>query len=295
MSHNIDIALIRAFLAVVETGSVTRAAALLNLTQAAVSQQLKRLEDLFGQALFERANRALTPTAAGERLVPHAERLLALNEEVWSFMHAPDYEGEIHVGVPWDIVQPTLPPVLKRFDRAWPRVRVMLVADVTVTLLEQLKRGALDLTLTTEQNVPGRAELLLRDPLVWVGAAGGEAHLRRPLPLSFGAPTCAFRAAALSALTKAKLDWRPVSEAPSNDAVKASLLADTAVAPMLRSSLSAGLQALDAQSGLPRLPDFNINMYMRPAGVTPIAEEFAKFVRQEFVCRYGDRTSRSVA
>ena len=54
MRRDIDIALLRAFVAVVETGSVTEAAGLLNLTQAAVSQQLKRLEELFGAEFFER-------------------------------------------------------------------------------------------------------------------------------------------------------------------------------------------------------------------------------------------------
>ena len=53
MHRDIDTALLRAFVAVVETGSVTGAAALLNLTQAAVSQQLKRLEEQFGPQLFE--------------------------------------------------------------------------------------------------------------------------------------------------------------------------------------------------------------------------------------------------
>ena len=55
MSRNIDVGLLRAFVAVAETGSVTRAAHLLNLTQAAVSQQFKRLEELFGVELFDRA------------------------------------------------------------------------------------------------------------------------------------------------------------------------------------------------------------------------------------------------
>lgn len=289
MNRNIDIALVRAFLAVIESGSVTRAAVLLNLTQAAVSQQLKRLEELFGLDLFERVGRALKPTPAGERLVAYAQRLVALNDEVWSLMSAPDYEGEVRVGVPWDIVSPNIPPVLKRFDRTWPRVRVTLVAGITVELLEQLKRGELDLTLTTERNVPEQAEVLLRDQLVWAGAVGGDAHQRCPLPLSLGDPSCAFRAAALGALTKARRDWRPVSEARSHDAVKASLLADIAVAPMLRSSLSPGLQAIEGSSGLPALPDYHINLYLRRTGVTPIAEEFAKFLRQEFAARYDDR------
>lgn len=289
MNRNIDTALVRAFLAVIETGSVTRAAVLLNLTQAAVSQQVKRLEELFGMALFERVSRTLRPTPAGERLVAHAQRLVALNDEVWGLMSAPDYEGEVRVGVPWDIVNPNMPPVLKRFDRTWPRVRVTLVAGITVELLQQLKRGELDLTLTTERGVPEHAEELLRDPLVWAGAAGGDAHARNPLPISLGDPSCAFRAAALGALTKAGRDWRPVSEARSHDAVKASLLADIAVAPMLRSSLSPGLQAFDPRCGLPMLPDYHINLYLRRTHATPIAQEFAKFVRQEFAARYDDR------
>lgn len=289
VNRNIDIALVRAFLAVIETGSVTRAAALLNLTQAGVSQQLKRLEELFGVPLFERVGRSLKPAPAGERLVSHAQRLVALNDEVWGLMSAPDYEGEVRVGVPWDIVNPNIPPVLKRFDRTWPRVRVTLIAGITVELLTALKRGELDLTLTTERNVPDDAELLLRDNLVWAGAVGGDAHLRRPLPLSLGDPSCAFRAAALGALTKAKRDWRPASEARAHDAVKATLLADIAVAPMLRSSLSEGLAAIEPQPGLPPLPDYHINLYTRRTGATPIAEEFARFVRQEFAARYADR------
>jgi DNA-binding transcriptional LysR family regulator len=66
MPHNIDTALLRAFLAVAETGGMTSAARLLNLTQAAVSQQVKRLEDAFGRQLFERDRRGLrlTPRAA---------------------------------------------------------------------------------------------------------------------------------------------------------------------------------------------------------------------------------------
>ncbi len=76
MSRNIDVGLLRAFVAVAETGSVTRAAHLLNLTQAAVSQQLKRLEELFGVELFDRTNRTLRTTAAGERLLSHAQTMM---------------------------------------------------------------------------------------------------------------------------------------------------------------------------------------------------------------------------
>ena len=213
MSRNIDVGLLRAFVAVVETGSVTRAAHLLNLTQAAVSQQLKRLEELFGVELFDRANRTLRTTAAGERLLSHAQTMMTMNDALWGLMSKPHYEGEVRVGVPHDVVEPNIPPVLKRFDRAWPRVRVTLTSGITVDLLAALERGELDVALSTERKVPDDAELLLRDPLVWVGARGGQAHLKQPLPVSFGSPNCAFRASAIAALATKGRDWRPMCEA----------------------------------------------------------------------------------
>ena len=295
MTRNIDVGLLRAFVAVVETGSVTRAAHLLNLTQAAVSQQLKRLEELLGVELFDRTNRALRTSADGERLLPHAHAMLTVNDALWGLMSRPHYEGEIRVGVPHDVVEPNIPPVLKRFDRAWPRVQVTLISGITVDLLAALEQGALDVALATQKDTPKGAELLLRDPLVWVGAPGGQAHLRQPLPVSFGSPNCAFRASAIAALAAVKRDWRPVCEATVHDAIKATLYADTAIAPMLLSTVPNDLTVLEAEDGLPALPPFCINMHLRRTGRSPVADEFATFVRQEFASRYGERRQAASA
>lgn len=295
MSRNIDVGLLRAFVAVIETGSVTRAAHLLNLTQAAVSQQVKRLEELFGVELFDRTNRTLRTTAAGERLLSHAQKMMTMNDALWGLMSKPHYEGGVRVGIPQDVVEPNIAPVLKRFDRAWPRVQVSLTSGVTLDLLASLERGELDLTLTTEQAVPEHAELLLRDPLVWVGARGGEAHLRQPLPVSFGSPVCAFRASAIAALAAIGRDWRPMCEASALDALKATLYADIAVAPMLLSAVPQGLTVLEVEDGLPALPPFCINMHLRRVGRSAVAEEFASFIRQEFASRYGERRQAASA
>lgn len=294
-SRNIDVALLRAFVAVVEAGSVTRAAHLLNLTQAAVSQQLKRLEELFGTQLFDRTNRALRTSADGERLLPYAQSMLTMNDALWGLMSKPHYEGALRVGIPHDVVEPNIPPVLKRFDRAWPRVHVTLISGITVDLIAALEAGDLDVALSTQPTTPKEAELLLRDPLVWAGVPGGQAHLRRPLPVSFGSPSCAFRASAIAALANVKRDWRPVCEATALDAVKATIYADTAVSPMLLSAVPSDLMVLEAEDGLPALPPFCINMHLRRSGRTAIAEEFASFVRQEFASRYGERRQAATA
>ena len=69
MARNLDTALLRAFVAVAETGGMTSAGQVLNLTQAAVSQQIKRLEESFDARLFERDRRGLVLTTRGERLL----------------------------------------------------------------------------------------------------------------------------------------------------------------------------------------------------------------------------------
>ena len=283
MHRDIDTALLRAFVAVVETGSVTGAAALLNLTQAAVSQQLKRLEELFGTLLFERHHRRLALRPDGERLLAHAHKLIALNDEVWGAMSAPAYEGEVRLGVPHDIVGPYLPPILRRFDQAWPRVRVSLKCTTTAQLLELLRKGDIDLTLTTEQRAGGTT--LLEDELVWAGAVNGSASGRDPLPVSLGDDKCAFRPAVLKALRAAGRDWRPVCEVSSMEPLLASIEADLAIAPLLRTTIPHYLQPIDRDRRLPRLPKFFINLYLPPARQSEIALELARHIAQEFEAR----------
>jgi len=281
MRRDIDIGLLRAFVAVVETGSVTGAAALLNLTQAAVSQQLKRLEELFAVELFERQHKRLALRPNGERLIAHAQRLIALNDEVWGAMSAPAYEGEVRLGVPHDIVGPYLPPILKRFDKAWPRVRVALKCTTTPQLLELLRHGGLDLILTTEQRCRRGGEVLLEDDLVWAGAVGGSAHRRDPLPVSLGDENCEFRSCVLEALRSSGRDWRPVCEVSSMEPLIASIEADLAVGPFLRRSIPDYLAVVDDRR-LPRLPKFLINMYLPPVRRTEIAVELARHISGEF-------------
>jgi DNA-binding transcriptional LysR family regulator len=285
MYRDIDTALLRAFVAVVETGSVTGAAKLLNLTQAAVSQQLKRLEELFGTELFERQHKRLVLRSNGERLLAHAHKLIALNDEVWSAMSAPAYEGEVRLGVPHDLVGPYLPPILRRFDKAWPRVRVSLKCTTTPQLLDNLRKGAVDLTLTTEQKCGANGETLLEDDLVWAGAKHGSAHTRDPLPLSLGDDNCEFRRYVLKAVRDAGRDWRPVCEVSSMEPLLASVDADLAIVPLLRTTVPHYLDALDGEKHLPRLPKFMINMYLPPARQSEIAVELARHIRQEFAAR----------
>jgi len=286
MRRDIDIGLLRAFAAVAETGGMTSAGRLLNLTQAAVSQQIRRLEEFFGLTLFDRQQRRLELTPTGERLLAYAQRILALNDEVWGIMTSPDFEGEVRLGIPHDIVTPFFPPILKSFNQCWPRVRITLICQSTLNLLRLLDNGDIDLTLTTEKDPGEGANLLMADQLVWVGARGGESYKRQPLPVSFGDPNCAFRAATVRALSAAALGWRLTCETSDFNPYCATIEADLAVAPMLAAAVPRNLQVLGLEHGLPALPVFYINLRTPGAGSTDVALELAQFIRTGFAQRH---------
>jgi DNA-binding transcriptional LysR family regulator len=215
--------LLRTFLAVVESGGVTPAAAALNMSQAAASQQVKRLEEMLACRLFERAGRGLVLAPAGERLLAPAQRLVAQSDELLSSMRAPAFAGEVRLGVPYDIIGSFVPAILRRFARAQPRVRVSLVCEDSKVVRQQLRSGGVDLALTTETECGRHGETLRTDRLVWVGMPGGDAHLKDPLPVSLGAPTCVFRPVAIEALGKVRRDWRAVCEVSRLEPVHAAI------------------------------------------------------------------------
>jgi DNA-binding transcriptional LysR family regulator len=279
MTRNMDVAVARAFLAVIETGSVTLAARQLNLTQGAISQQLRRLEGLADHRLFARAGRRIVPTAEAQRLVPSVSQFLAANAQLIAALRQPAFEGEVRFGAPYDIMGSYAPPILRRFSRAFPAIRVTLVCKDTVVLLRELKAGAIDLALTTERGCGKGGETLRSDRLVWTGARGGEAHARDPLPLSLGADTCVFRPVAIAALKKARRRWQAVCEVSNMEPVRATLEADLAIAPLLGHAIPESLDVIAADRRLPRLPMFQINLYeaRRPS---PAATAFADHVRR---------------
>jgi DNA-binding transcriptional LysR family regulator len=279
MNRNIDVAVARAFLAVIESGSVTLAARQLNLTQGAISQQLRRLEELSEHPLFMRGGRRIAPSPEGQRLVPAVRQLLAANEQLVAALRQPAFEGEVRFGAPYDIIGSYAPSILRRFGHAFPSIRVTLVCKDTLVLLQELRTGAIDLALTTELNCGKGGETLRSDRLVWAGARAGTAHARDPLPVSLGAETCVFRPVAVAALRKARRNWQAVCEVSNMEPVRATLEADLAVAPLLGHSIPESLEIIGAHRRLPRLPMFKINLY-EARHPSPAGRAFADHVRR---------------
>lgn len=279
MDRNVDVAVARAFLTVVETGSVTQAAKQLNLSQGAISQQLRRLQEFTDQPLFVRAGRGIAPTPDGQRLLPAISQLVAANETLLAALRRPAFEGEIKFGVPYDIIGAFAPGILRRFAHEFPSIRVTLICKDSVVLLDEIGNGAIDVALTTEVGCGRQGETLRSDRLVWVGARNGVAHTQDPLQISLGADTCVFRSIAIAALKKARRNWNIVCEVSNMEPVRAMLEADLAIAPLLGRSIPDCLSIIEENSRLPKLPMLNINLY-KARNLSLPASAFADHVRR---------------
>ncbi len=281
MPRNLDLTAIRAFVAVVDAGGVTKASGFLNLTQSAVSMQLKRLEEAVGTALFDRSSRRMTLTGAGEQMLGYARRMLDLNDEVLGRLTAPAYEGQITLGVPHDIVYPAIPRVLQRFNTDFPRMRVQLVSSYTSRLKELFDRGEIDVILTTEDSVDFAGETLIERALVWVGAEGGQVWRQRPLRLAFE-HACIFRRGVQDALDRAAISWEMGVESDSIRTVEASVAADLAVHACIEGTEPPYVERIEHNGALPNLPRIGINLYRAELARGAPVDALCDAIRQAF-------------
>ncbi|MER6101949.1 LysR family transcriptional regulator [Streptomyces sp. NPDC001832] len=144
---------LRTFRAVARTLNFTRAAAELNYAQSSVTEQIQALESELAAKLFDRTNRKLSLTPAGERLVEYADQMLLLAQEARTAVedNAQEPGGQLTVGGLETLCAYRLPAVLARYRRLYPRVQVTLREGGRGELYEWVRRGEVDVALTFGQ------------------------------------------------------------------------------------------------------------------------------------------------
>lgn len=167
-----DLRQIRAFVAVAETESFTRAAERLFLTQSAVSHSLRGLEDQLGAKLLERRGKKIFITQSGTVFLRRCRRVLA---ELESAAHELDSlkrwgQGRIRIGATHSLCQYLLPTALREFRERFPRCEILIEAGDTAQLIALLDAAKLDLVFGLETHVPPwcRFEEMFEDELVCV-------------------------------------------------------------------------------------------------------------------------------
>ena len=202
----LDPHLLQSFVAIVETGSFTRAGERMHLTQSTISQQMRRLEQQLGCPLLDRSGRQVVTTAQGETLLGLARRILGL------LAQAGDRVGEaslpLRLGVPEDFAAGAMTAVLAAFARQYPEVRLEVQSDLSHALWQAFEGGELDLALIKQGRGQGEPIARWREPLAWVDSREWPAAGRDPLPLVVFPSEGLYRRQMTDALDAEGIPWR---------------------------------------------------------------------------------------
>jgi len=276
--RNLDIDLLRAFVAIADLGSFTRAGDRLGRTQSTISLQIRRLEDAVGRSLFQRSAKAVRLTDDGQKLLGNARRMLHLNDQVIAELTEPDVRGVVRLGVPEDFATVHLPRVLARFSAAHPLVDLEVTCDLTLNLLERFNSSGFDLVLVKrEPTATLEGVRVWREPLVWVARDSVAADGMDTIPLVVSPEPCVYRKRATEALKVAGRDWRIAYVSTSLAGSQAAVQAGLGISVLPLEMIPAGLTMVGTEAGLPRLPDTEIAL-LEGNGISDTAHLLAQHI-----------------
>ncbi len=278
----LDSDLLRGFLAVAETGSMTDGAARIFRTQSAVSLQIKRLETLLDQPVFERHGRGVNLTATGETLLPIAREITARLDNTLANLSAKDISGRLCFGIPDDHGRDHLAQIIGEFTRAHPGIELDVTCDLSTGFPEALRAGKLDLAVYEVAQPKPTDEVLMRDQTFWMCSKFHDLTNCDPMPVALFDRDCWWRDAALEALTKIGKPYRVIYSSQSVGGVIAAIEAGSAVGLLGHSSLTPKLRTLGPKDGFLEMPVSHLVLGIAKQDVTAACSGLADAIRRAF-------------
>ncbi len=217
-----DTALLRTFVAVCDSGSFTKAAREVHLTQSAVSLHVKRLEDQVGSRLIVRNARGVRLTEQGEVLLSYARRILALYKEAEQRLSG-DSAGLIRIGAPDYFDFHILSSLLAQFGARYPAVRQQVELGIGPDISAMLDHGELDIAIVASEIGESDGLPLCRERRIWAAARAMQLDPQTPAPLALYPPHCKWRQLALEQLDRAGRAWTVVLQSAGTAGILAAL------------------------------------------------------------------------
>lgn len=249
MPPALDLELIKVFLTVVELKGFKPAAEQLNKTPAAISQQIKRLEDVLGKRVLERSNQGVSLTSAGQVLKDKGQRLMSLNYELLGDLRENELAGQLNFGAPTDYAPTLLQKLLPIFQREFPKVSPNIVLDRSRALRPRIKAGTLDMAIVAIEPDTEEGHTLWAEEIAWFGSASDPDGVPRVGVLT---TDCVLRDRALGNLKDLRINHNLVLEAGTVAALRDAVEAGFCQA-FLPISITEGLErspVLSAQTPL---------------------------------------------
>ncbi|WP_439668251.1 DNA-binding transcriptional regulator, LysR family [Cupriavidus necator] len=254
---------LRTFVTVADSGSLSAAAPRLFLSQSSVSEQLRKLEERAGVPLLSRGRHGAVPTPAGERLLEHARRILALNELALQDLRGHALAGELRLAVT-DYFRPgEIAGMLRRLRERYPYLRLHVTVMKSAAIDAAAEMDTFDIGLS--MRLPGtrgqgtRGTVLRREPLAWVAAPAEADSLSATLPLVLLPDTCSLHQYVVQLLLRKRLPFEIAHSASGVAGLHLALAAGLGMSCLNASAIGPGVAPLDAATiarlGLPRLPE----------------------------------------
>jgi len=260
MKPLLDLELLNTFSVVVEVGGFKEAATQLYRSQAAVSMQIKRLEEQLGQRLLERSNQGVKLTEPGKTLLGYIAPLLRLNNETLSALSAEPLSGPVHFGIPTDYAQTFLEHFLPRMRDTFPELAPRITCGRSRKLRELVNTGDLDLAIVTGEPRFPEERSLWSERLSWYGPVAMRMGKEQCLPVAMLEADCALRDMALDDLKQSGLDYDPVVTSPDMGNLYAAVESGLAAALLPESSVSSPRVQILETSGLPKQRLLTMNL-----------------------------------
>jgi DNA-binding transcriptional LysR family regulator len=259
--NDLELSLLRTFVAVTRYGSMGRAATAVCRTQPAVSQQMSRLEKIIGKKVFSRTRGGVKLTRHGELLLPYANQALELNEETLTRIREESASGLVRLGVSEDTALAGLTPALKRFQSSHPEVSLEIFVTGAAKLALLLAKGELDFIIGDPNSVTATPVMEWQARPAWFASPQLSIDPFRTLPLVLWQSAGSWPDGILDALRRSGWEWRVVFESASLDAALAAVESGLGVAALLRGTVrNAGIEEVK-QVRLPVLPEVHFAMF----------------------------------
>ncbi len=248
---NIDLTALEIFKTVAEQGGITKAAARLDRVQSNVTTRVKQLEARLGTRLFLRQGRKLVLSPEGKRLLGYADRLLLLSSEAEAALRNGGPAGTLRIGALESTAATRLPPILSRYHRAYPDVRIELVTGTTGAMIARVMNGEVEAAFVAEpftrDDLEGEPvfceELVLITPRSF-GRIKTPKDIGHTTLIAF-ATGCSYRRRLEAWLGEARVMPERVMEFGSYHAIVACVAAGAGIAVVPRSVIRVSLATAD--------------------------------------------------
>ena len=266
-ADNLDLGLLRTFLAVVEHGTLGKTAVAVDKTQPAISQQMRRLEKVVGQKLFARGRKGIKLTRHGQVLITYAHRAVNLNEEILLRLRGETAGRRVAVGMSADVALVGLAAAMKRFQSLQSDFELRVIVTAPNKLNALLKAGKLDWAIGDPSLMTGTPTEKWAVQLEWATCNDLDFDDSRPIPLVLLEGPCSWQDEMLDSLSRAGRDWRVTFESASLDAILAAVQSGLGIAALPVAAIRDFALTRFHAIKLPRSPRVEFGMFRAATGM----------------------------